>query len=409
MLWLGVQPMMLAKPEEALKLVNRIGVRRVRANIVRLVMSLPKTDATVALDKILPLLAAAPNDETRIDILTGIQQAIEDRKSLKAPQLWESIYPELSANAKLQDHADDLALKFGDARARTALKARMLNTALPATLRQVAIEKLAGLKSDGLAESLYPLLADPAVRGTVIRGLASVGDASTGPMLLKQYAQFNGEEKAAAILTLASRVKFAEQLLQAVENGTIPKSDITAFSARQIVTLNNKAITAQLGKVWGTVKSSNSNRAEQTARIKKLLTPDYVASANLEKGKILYGKQCATCHKLFGEGGEVGPELTGSQRKNLDYVLENVLDPNAVVPFDYKMTAFALADGRTITGLVKKETPQAITVRTVNELLIIPVADIESRKPTNHSVMPEGLFDQFKNDEIRDLIGYLAK
>ena len=112
--------------------------------------------------------------------------------------------------------------------------------------------------------------------------------------------------------------------------------------------------------------------------------------------------------KLFGEGGEVGPELTGSQRANLDYVLENVLDPNAVVPFDYKMTAFSLADGRVLTGLVRKETPTAVTVRTVNEEVTMPKADIESRKPTDLSVMPEGLLDQLTPTEVRALVAYLA-
>ena len=122
----------------------------------------------------------------------------------------------------------------------------------------------------------------------------------------------------------------------------------------------------------------------------------------------MFAKHCASCHKLFGEGGDVGPELTGSQRANLDYVLENVLDPSAVVPGEYRMTAFALLDGRTITGIVRKETPQAVTIRTVNEEITVPVADLDARKPTALSVMPDGLFDALKEDEVRDLVAYLA-
>ena len=127
----------------------------------------------------------------------------------------------------------------------------------------------------------------------------------------------------------------------------------------------------------------------------------------MRRAKCCSPSTAATCHKLFGEGQAVGPELTGSQRANLDYVLENVLDPNAVVPFDYKMTQFYLKDGRQVSGLVKKDTPQAVTVRTVNEEVVIPVADIDERKPTNNSVMPEGLFDALKPDEVRDLVKYL--
>ena len=121
----------------------------------------------------------------------------------------------------------------------------------------------------------------------------------------------------------------------------------------------------------------------------------------------MFAKVCHQCHTLFGTGGEVGPELTGSNRANLDYLLENVVDPNAVVPGDYKMTQFFLKDGRQLSGLVKKDTPQAVTVRTVNEEVVIAVKDIDERKPTNNSVMPEGLLDALKPDELRDLVKYL--
>jgi putative heme-binding domain-containing protein len=125
-------------------------------------------------------------------------------------------------------------------------------------------------------------------------------------------------------------------------------------------------------------------------------------------GRTLFVKHCAACHKLFGEGGEVGPDLTGSQRANLDYLLENVLDPNAVVPKEYQVTNFVLADGRLVSGIVLRETPDGVSVRTANEMVVVPRGEIESRKSTTQSIMPEGLLDQLKPDEVRDLVGYLG-
>ena len=110
---------------------------------------------------------------------------------------------------------------------------------------------------------------------------------------------------------------------------------------------------------------------------------------------------------MFGEGQAVGPELTGSQRSNLDYVLENVIDPSAVVPREYQMVNFGLADERVVGGIVLRETKDAVTVRTVNDTLTIPTSDIVTRKQTPVSIMPEGLFDQMKPDEVRDLVAYL--
>ena len=78
-------------------------------------------------------------------------------------------------------------------------------------------------------------------------------------------------------------------------------------------------------------------------------------------------KTCAACHTLFGEGGKIGPDITGSNRANLDYILENVLDPSAIVGKDYRMTILALKDGRVVSGLIQKETDSALTIRTIND------------------------------------------
>src|SRR5581483_8748022 len=96
-------------------------------------------------------------------------------------------------------------------------------------------------------------------------------------------------------------------------------------------------------------------------------------------GRAVFAKTCAQCHTLFGTGGNNGPELTGSNRANLDYLLENILDPSAVIPKEYAVTRLELKDGRVITGIVKSETAQALTVATANESLTIPVNEVESR------------------------------
>ncbi len=410
--WLGIQPAVLEKPDEALKLVNSIAIRRVRTNIVRLVTILPNTEPVKQLEKVFPLLSSAKNNETRLDILRGILLALEDQKTVVPPKSWSNLYDTLakSNDVAIVDLTNDLALKFGDEKAMALLVTQATHDK-GAEHRTKAIEKLAPLKKPELKidEMLRKLLADPEVRGAAVRGLAHHPETENAVAILKEYPSLTSTEKSDAILTLASRPKFALALLEAVEKGSVPKGDIGAFAARQILALNNKDVSAKLAAVWGVVKPANANRAELTKKIKTLLSPDSLKSANIENGKALYAKSCAACHKLFGEGGDVGPELTGSQRANLDYILENVLDPNSAVPFNYKMVQFNLIDGRVVTGLVKKETAVAVTVRTVNEQMVISKEDIESRKTTNNSVMPEGLLDTLNDGEIRDLIAYLQR
>jgi len=122
----------------------------------------------------------------------------------------------------------------------------------------------------------------------------------------------------------------------------------------------------------------------------------------------LFDKSCANCHRMFGAGGVIGPEITGSQRTNLDYVLENLIDPSAAVAKDFQMEVILTDAGRVITGLIVDESDQAVTVQTANERLVVPQPEIERRTLSQVSMMPEGLLQTLSNDQVRDLIGYLT-
>jgi putative heme-binding domain-containing protein len=111
---------------------------------------------------------------------------------------------------------------------------------------------------------------------------------------------------------------------------------------------------------------------------------------------------------LFGEGGKIGPDITGAQRTNLDYLLENLVDPSAAVAKDYQMETIATTGGRTITGLVVEESRTAITIQTVNEKLVVPADEIEERATSQVSLMPDGLLEKLTAEQVRDLIGYLS-
>jgi putative heme-binding domain-containing protein len=89
--------------------------------------------------------------------------------------------------------------------------------------------------------------------------------------------------------------------------------------------------------------------------------------ADRSAGRALFQKTCANCHKLFDAGGAIGPEITGAQRTNLDYLLENLIDPSAAVARDFQMQIIQTTGGRVITGLVVAESENAVTVQTLNE------------------------------------------
>ncbi len=431
MYWLAVQPLVVRDPAGALAFATETPIGRVRTNIVRhaltafateapiarvraniisQVPTLPKTDATTQLALVMPTLVTAKSDAVRLDLLTGIQQAFEGRVNLVAPTGWATVTDALakSTDPRVRRQAEAVAVLVGDPTAIAAMRTRFADAKEPTESRQFALQQLLARRLPGMADALRTLLKDAPMRSAAVRGLAAYPELASAKAILDAYATFTADEKADAVQTLASRPAFALALLDAVERGGVPKLDINTYTARQLLALNDKTVSARLGSVWGTVRPAAATRVAQTAKLKALLTTETLAKADLGNGRRLFAVNCAACHKLFDDGGNVGPELTGAQRTSLDYVLENVLDPSAVVANDYRLTTFSLVDGRTVAGIVRKETPQTLTIRTLNEELLIPVADVEARKTTQLSIMPDGLFDKLTDAELRDLVGYLA-
>ena len=126
-----------------------------------------------------------------------------------------------------------------------------------------------------------------------------------------------------------SRANWALQLLKSVEQGKIDRAFISASHARQINDFNDRELSEFLGKVWGKVRKSSADRVAEMSKLREKLTSREPHELNLKRGRMVYEKQCANCHTLFGTGGKIGPDLTGSDRKNLNYLLENILDPSA--------------------------------------------------------------------------------
>jgi putative heme-binding domain-containing protein len=355
-------------------------------------------------------LLSGDDDKMRVDVLRGIEAAWLGRSSVPLPKSWDSIAAKLalSKSAEVRERSAALGLVFGDPKAFVALRTTAADKSEDAESRRKALEILLQKPNAELRELLDQLLTDAAMRGPAIRALAFFQDDALPTKLLKLYPTLTEAEKNDVVQTLSSRPSYALALLDAIDKKQVPRRDVSPFIARQIQNLKNPQVSERLAKVWGVIQPASKERTALTAKYKGLLTPDYMKKADLSQGRLVFEKNCATCHKLFDHGASIGPELTGSQRANLDYVLENVLDPNAVVANEYRVTIIELKNGRTLNGLVQQETATGLVLQMPNERIVISKDDIESRRQTNTSMMPEGIFDKLTNEEIRDLVAYLA-
>ena len=171
----------------------------------------------------------------------------------------------------------------------------------------------------------------------------------------------------------------------------MPRRDLSVFTARQLLALRDSRLTERLNKVWGTLRPPAKDKTALLARYQALVSPDKLKKADRAQGRLVFSRTCAACHTLFGEGAKIGPDLTGSQRANPEYILTKVLDPSAVVARDYQMTILTTSTGRTLSGLIKEEDDKLVVLQTPTEVLRIPRGDIESRERSALSLMPDGI------------------
>ncbi len=404
MLWYAAEPLGGQDAVKALDMAARSKIPQLLSFMVR---RIGQAGTAEALAPLVDGLLKAEDEASQLTILRALNEALKGRRGVPMPKKWTAAFAKLteSKSAAVREQAVALAVIFGDTRAFAAMRRLIVAPAADLAERQTALASLLGARDNELPPVLLKLLADPGLRGAALRGLAVYDDPQTPRVILEHFAKLNSEEKRAALSTLAARVSYATELLEAVATKKIAPADLSADVIRQLRNLNSKEVAKRVADVWGVMRDTPADRIKLIA--KQRLTLAKPGPVDVALGRAIFAKTCQQCHTLFGTGGKVGPDITGANRQSLDYLLENIFDPSAVIPKEYAATLLELNDGRLVTGIIKSETPATITVATATETLTLPQADIASKKMSDKSMMPDDLVSQLKEPELRALIAYL--
>jgi putative heme-binding domain-containing protein len=224
--------------------------------------------------------------------------------------------------------------------------------------------------------------------------------------LLAVYPRLPDVVRARARTVLLSRKTWSAALLRAVETGKLSAKDVTLDELRAVALHGDRSLDDRVRKYWGTVQSATPE--EKLADVRRFNNDLRAGAGSPVAGRDLFRKHCATCHRLFGEGTELGPDLTHANRGDRDYLLVSLVDPSAVVRKEYLAYTLHTTDGRVLTGLLADQTAQGVTiVNARNERTVVPRGLIESLKESPVSLMPEDLLKALKPQELRDLFAYL--
>jgi putative membrane-bound dehydrogenase-like protein len=406
LLWYGVEPTIAADIDGA---VRRAAHGRLPLLCQFVARRAVEADAAAGLAAVVSALRTA-GDPIRERYLVGAHEGLRGRKHVSRPKNWLEEFKQLVArpDPDVVENALLLSLDLEDPTAIATLRSIVEDRKSPPVMRQRILAALVERRVPGLAADLHSLLDDAGLRGQALRALAAFNDPGTPEIVLRRYPGFSQSERDDAVATLASRPAWAITLLEAIPRGPVSRRDVNASIARQLLAFGDRKIAERLEAAWGKVQPTSRRKAELMGRYKATLAASPDGPPDASRGRAVYNRTCLQCHKMYDAGGDVGPDLTGSDRANADYILENVLDPSAAVSHDYTVTNVATMDGRLVSGIIREQTGASLVLQTANERIVISREDVEAIKPSETSMMPEGLLERLSPQELRDLFAYLA-
>lgn len=406
MIWYAIEPAVAASPQQGLAFAATAS-QRLRLWTARRLTELSP-------DAVALLFSAAEQSGSvtvAADFLHGFNSAIVTVDRRKLPESARATVMRLvrHRNEDVRVPALTIAAAIGDEAAVEQIRQIVHDVRQDNASRLAALTGLANRRPDGLADDLRQLIAARELMLPALQSARSIQDDDLVQAILSRYSSMSVTEKTAAIEVFVARRDSADRLLAAVEDRQIPASDISASQARQIAALKNGSLLKRLELEWGTVRRSTASRLKQIKELQQSLTPGRLSRADATSGRELFRRTCSGCHRLFGDGRTIGPELTGANRRNLHYLLSSIVDPSAAVPADFRLATVVTENGRVITGAITQQTDSVVVVQTANGEARLRADDVESVTVSAQSMMPAGLLDKLDADQTRDLIAWLMR
>ncbi|HEY7153992.1 MAG TPA: PVC-type heme-binding CxxCH protein [Gemmataceae bacterium] len=349
------------------------------------------------------LLRMAPDAEHSKRLLRGFEEAFHGRSLGNLPaELAEALAKYAGSSVVLglrqgRPDAVEKALKvIADDKADAGERlqyVQILGEVKQAKAMPVLLGVVENTRDDGLRMAALTALQpydDPAIARTVVR----------------LYGSFNDDVRDVARTLLASRKAWALTLLEAVDRGTIDRVALPVEVVRKLTAHRDDRIARLVAKHWGKVDGAT------TAEMKQELTrlEDVLRRGNGSPypGKKLFLNSCGKCHTLFGQGGNVGPDLTTFKRDDIANMLLHVVNPSAEIREGFETYQVETKDGRLLSGLLVDKDNQVVVLRGADgQSVTVRQTQIEEMAAQKKSLMPEGLLKDLSEQQVRDLFAYL--
>ncbi len=423
--WQNLHPLLASNPDGFLRALNGVDLRNasnvadMMPRIVDRLLAVPDLSPKALSELILSLGSPKGSREACAKSLAVVASKMQtgELAGARRESIGKELLPALQKlsngpNLALSLEATFLAASLKDA---PSLEATRLALGRPKELEGYRLKALAALVmagDDQLLDAVATIFADPKTnspgfRAQVLATLGKIDDARVAAIVLKNYAAMEPDLQPKAVDLLTQRPVWSKALLAQIAEKKLSANVLNVNQVRKLLASKDTEVTKQVTKVWGTIREGrNPEREKIVAQMRDMLkkTP-----GDARAGRLHFNKICAQCHKLYGEGQEIGPDITSNGRSDFEQLLSNVFDPSLVIGAGYTATTVVTTRGQTIAGLVAEDSPERIVLKTQGgKIETIPRGDIEQVLHSKLSYMPEDLEKQLQPQEIADLFAYLC-
>jgi putative membrane-bound dehydrogenase-like protein len=223
-----------------------------------------------------------------------------------------------------------------------------------------------------------------------------------GAHVIAKWADFTPAARAAAANLLMRRLPWTNTLLQGVQDKKLARNDLTASDWSQLKTHRDR-------RVAGLARQLDTNQTDPNRlKVLEAFLPAASKAGDVAAGQKTFTTLCAQCHTFNGQGGKVGPELSGIGARDPKEILAEIIDPNRSVEANFRLWTIETKDGDSYSGRLDTETQTTVELLdATGEKHIIQRKDIASMNASALSVMPVGLVDTLKPDDISSLLEFL--
>jgi putative heme-binding domain-containing protein len=359
-----------------------------------------------AFELCLTAVEQAPTEELKRRVVRGFDEGLAARPPVDLPALLAKALADARAASPVE--ALLFRLRQGEAAAAAEAVALIGDRSQLAGERVRLIEAVAEERTAGGAAALLGCLGDAslAVRRAALTGLARFDEAAIGSRVASGYQAMDSSTglRPIAIRVLASRPAWSKQLIARIDALEIPAEVVTPDMLVQMQAHGDEELAAAIQRIWGAVRATPEEKLAQRERVAARAHE----AGDRSRGSRLFAEHCGKCHRLFGEGGEVGPDLTGYERTNIDFLALAIADPSAAIREEYTTYRVLTTDGQVASGLLLDRSPQGVTLRTAEgQTVRFPTEEIESYEASPVSLMPDNVVGTLSDEQLSDLLDYV--